>query len=111
VGQVFAPAEAASIPSLVSREQIQGAMSLFMTTVIFTLMLGSVLAPVCLILFGDLVPFYIAAGLFALAALSCWRIGASLRAVEAGAGPRPTSSRSSRTASASSAGARRCAGG
>ena len=87
VGQVFAPAEAASIPSLVSREQIQGAMSLFMTTVIFTLMLGSVLAPVCLILFGDLVPFYIAAGLFALAALSCWRIGSSLRAVTRGAGP------------------------
>jgi len=87
VGQVFAPAEAASIPSLVSREQIQGAMSLFMTTVIFTLMLGSVLAPVCLILFGDLVPFYIAAGLFALAALSCWRIGSSLRAVAPGAGP------------------------
>jgi len=28
VGQIFAPAEAASIPSLVSREQIQGAMSL-----------------------------------------------------------------------------------
>ena len=87
VGQVFAPAEAASIPSLVSREQIQGAMSLFMTTVIFTLLLGSVLAPICLILFGDLVPFYIAAGLFALAALSCWRIGASLRAVATGAGP------------------------
>jgi len=81
VGQVFAPAEAASIPSLVSREQIQGAMSLFMTTVIFTLVLGSVLAPLCLVLFGDLIPFYIAAGLFALAALSCWRIGASLRAV------------------------------
>jgi len=87
VGQVFAPAEAASIPSLVSREQIQGAMSLFMTTVIFTLMLGSVLAPVCLILFGDLVPFYIAGGLFALAALSCWRIGSTLRAVAPGAGP------------------------
>jgi len=87
VGQVFAPAEAASIPSLVSREQIQGAMSLFMTTVIFTLVLGSVLAPVCLVLFGDLIPFYIAAGLFALAALSCWRIGASLRAVERGTGP------------------------
>jgi MFS family permease len=86
VGQVFAPAEAASIPSLVSREQIQGAMSLFMTTVIFTLMLGSVLAPVCLILFGDLVPFYIAAGLFALAALSCWRIRAPLRAVGKGTG-------------------------
>jgi MFS family permease len=88
VGQVFAPAEAASIPSLVSREQIQGAMSLFMTTVIFTLMVGSVMAPVCLIFFGDLIPFYIAAGLFALAALSCWRIGASLRAVAPGVGPR-----------------------
>jgi predicted MFS family arabinose efflux permease len=87
VGQTFAPAEAASIPSLVSRGQIQGAMSLFMTTVIFTLMLGSVLAPVCLILFGDLVPFYIAAGLFVLAALSCQRIGSPLRAVAPVAGP------------------------
>jgi len=87
VGQVFAPAEAASIPSLVSRQQIQGAMSLFMTTVIFSLVAGSVLAPVCLILFGDLIPFYIAAGLFALAAGFCWRIGASLKAVKTGTAP------------------------
>jgi MFS family permease len=87
VGQVFAPAEAASIPSLVSRQQIQGAMSLFMTTVIFSLVAGSVLAPVCLILFGDLVPFYIAAGLFGVAALACWRIGSSLRAVKKGTAP------------------------
>ena len=83
-GQVFAPAEAASIPSLVSREQIQGATSLFMTTVILTIVLGSVLASVSVVVFGLFIPFYIAAGLFALAAFSIWRIRTSLRAVEEG---------------------------
>jgi MFS family permease len=39
-GQIFAPAEAASIPSLVTRKQITEATSLFMTTVILTLVLG-----------------------------------------------------------------------
>ncbi len=83
-GQVFAPAEAASIPSLVSREQIQGATSLFMTTVILTIVLGSVLASVSVVVFGLFIPFYIAAGLFAIAAFSIWRIRTTLRAVEEG---------------------------
>ena len=112
VGQVFAPAEAASIPSLVSREQIQGAMSLFMTTVIFTLMLGSVLAP------GLPHPLRRPRPLLhRRPGSSRWPrspAGGSARRCgrwRRGPAPRPTSSRSSRTASASSAGAPGCAGG
>ena len=111
VGQVFALAEAASIPSLVSREQIQGAMSLFMTTVIFTLVLGSVLAPVCLVLFGDLIPSTSAPG------CSPWRRspagGSAPRCAPWGGARAPSlhASRSSATAPTSCAGARPCAGG
>ena len=83
-GQVFAPAEAASIPSLVRREQLTVAMSLFMTTVILTLVLGVPLATVSIRLFGTEAPFFIAAGLFGIAALSILRVGTSLRAVERG---------------------------
>ncbi|MGI8847870.1 MAG: MFS transporter [Candidatus Dormibacteria bacterium] len=86
VGQVFAPAEAASIPSLVSREQIMGATSLFMTTVILTLVIAVPLAPLTIRIFGDVyAPFYIAAGLFGCAALFILLIGASLRATPLGA--------------------------
>ncbi len=86
--QLFAPAEAASIPSLVSREQIQGATSLFMTTVILSIVLGAALGSVAVGLLGPAVPFYIAAGLFGAAAILVWRIGASLHAVPRGSGPR-----------------------
>ena len=78
VGQVFAPAEAASIPSLVSRDQIMGATSLFMTTVVVTLVLGVPLASLC-IAKNPLLPFYVGAILFIVAAASIWRIPASLR--------------------------------
>ncbi|MBJ7610202.1 MAG: MFS transporter [Candidatus Dormibacteraeota bacterium] len=83
VGQVFAPAEAASIPSLVTREQIMGATSLFMTTVILTLVLGVPAATLAIRLVGETAPFYIAAALFALAALAIWRIASPLRASRA----------------------------
>ena len=86
-GQLFAPAEAASIPSLVSREQIQGATSLFMTTVILTIVLGAVLGSLSYGLLGESIPLYAAAGLFGLAAFLIWRIGASLHAVPAGTVP------------------------
>jgi MFS family permease len=88
VGQVFAPAEAASIPFLVSREQIMTATSLFMTTVIVTLVFGVPLATLSIKLFGDMAPFFIGSGLFALAALGIWRIGTSLRAASHAAAPR-----------------------
>jgi MFS family permease len=83
VGQVFAPAEAASIPSLVSRDQIMGATSLFMTTVVITLVLGVPLASLC-IAATPLLPFYIGAFLFVVAAASIWRIPAKLKAEKAG---------------------------
>ncbi len=93
VGQVFAPAEAASIPSLVRRGQIMGATSLFMTTVILTLILGVPAATLAIRLVGERAPFYIAAGLFGLAAIAIWRISTSLRAVRA-ATARPPNLRS-----------------
>ena len=88
VGQVFAPAEAASIPSLVSRNQIMGATSLFMTTVVITLVLGVPLASLC-IAANALLPFYIGAVLFALAAGFIWVIPASLRSEQAPSRERP----------------------
>lgn len=83
-GQVFAPAEAASIPSLVSRDQIMGATSLFMTTVILTLVLGVPAATVAIRLVGITAPFYIATALFAVAALAIWRIRMPLRSARSG---------------------------
>jgi MFS family permease len=85
-GQLFAPAEAASIPTLVSREQLQGATSLFMTTVIVSIVLGAAMGSVSVV-FGDAIPFYIGAGLFGLATLFVWRISASLHAVPSGTVP------------------------
>ena len=85
VGQVFAPAEAASIPFLVNRDQIMTATSLFMTTVIVTLVVGVPTATLSIKLFGDMAPFYIGSGLFGIAALGIWRISTSLRVVHQGA--------------------------
>jgi MFS family permease len=79
VGQVFAPAEAASIPFLVKREQIITATSLFMTTVIVTLVVGVPLGTLSIKLFGDMAPFFIGSALFALAGLGIWRITTPLR--------------------------------
>jgi predicted MFS family arabinose efflux permease len=81
-GQVFAPAEAASIPSLVLRRQMTEATSLFMTTVILTLVLGVPAATLAIAFAGNQAPFYVAAALFALAAVSIWRVRTTLRAVE-----------------------------
>jgi MFS family permease len=88
-GQIFAPAEAASIPSLVTRKQITEATSLFMTTVILTLVLGVPAATIAIGLFGNQAPFYIATGLFGLAALSVWKVGVSLRAERHPSGSSP----------------------
>ncbi len=90
VGQLFAPAEAASIPSLVHREQIMGATSLFMTTVILTLVLGVPAATLAIRLVGERAPFYIATALFAVAAGFIWRIRTPLRAVRAIPGSSPS---------------------
>jgi MFS family permease len=86
-GQIFAPAEAASIPSLVTRKQITEATSLFMTTVILTLVLGVPAATIAIGFFGNEAPFYIAAGLFALAGLSVWKVSIPLRAEKVKSAP------------------------
>jgi MFS family permease len=83
VGQVFAPAEAASIPSLVSRRQITEATSVFMTTVILTLVLGVPAATLSIAFIGGDAPFYIAAGLFAIAAVFVWKMKTNLKAKSA----------------------------
>ena len=108
-GQIFAPAEAASIPTLVNRQQITEATSLFMTTVILTLVLGVPAATIAIGFFGNQAPFYIATGLFGLAALSVWKVSVSLRAEQ---GRQRTGDRTffanCATASTSCAGAHRC---
>jgi MFS family permease len=88
-GQIFAPAEAASIPSLVTRNQITEATSLFMTTDILTLVHGVPAATIAIGLFGNQAPFYIAAALFLLASLSVWKVSVSLRATTSGSGKSP----------------------
>jgi MFS family permease len=80
VGQVFAPAEAASLPFLVRREQIMTATSLFMATAILSLVVGVPLATISVRVLGATAPFYVATALFAVAALCIWRVGTSLRA-------------------------------
>jgi predicted MFS family arabinose efflux permease len=80
VGQVFAPAEAASLPFLVRREQIMTATSLFMTTAVVTLVVGVPLATISVRVLGATAPFYVATALFAAASLCIWRVRTSLRA-------------------------------
>jgi MFS family permease len=80
VGQVFAPAEAASLPFLVRREQIMTATSLFMTTAVVTLVVGVPLATISVRVLGATAPFYVATALFAAASFCIWRVGTSLRA-------------------------------
>jgi MFS family permease len=80
VGQLFAPAEAASIPFLVARPQIMVATSLFTTTMIITLVAGVPVATLSLRLFGDQAPFWIASALFGFATLCVYRMKTSLRA-------------------------------
>ena len=82
VGQVFAPAEAASIPFLVPRNQITEATSVFMTTVILTIVLGVPAATLAIGFIGGEGPFYIAAGLFGVAAVAVWRVGTSLKSAK-----------------------------
>ena len=84
VGQVFAPAEAASIPMLVRPRQIMSATSLFMTTLIITLVVGVPSSTLAIRAFGTTAPFYIAAGLFLLAAVCVGALRTPLTAAAAG---------------------------
>ncbi|MHB1576106.1 MAG: MFS transporter [Candidatus Dormibacteria bacterium] len=81
VGQLFAPAEAASIPSLVKRNQLSAATSLFTVTIVLTIVISVPLASIAQRILGLEGPYYFGAGLFMLAALSIWLIRARLAAV------------------------------
>jgi MFS family permease len=87
VGQLFAPAEAASIPSLVKRRDLAAATSLFTITIIVTIVLSVPLASVAQGLLGLEGPYYFGAGLFAVAAGAIWLIKPKLAAPAAAGGP------------------------
>lgn len=70
ISQPFAPAEGATIPLLVSREQLITANSLFQMTFMAAQAVGFALAPIAIQVFGIPTTLIILATLFALAALS-----------------------------------------
>ncbi|MGH7639429.1 MAG: MFS transporter [Candidatus Dormibacteria bacterium] len=80
VGQVFAPAEAASIPRLVKRGNLTAATSLFTVTIIVTIVLSVPLASLAQGILGLEGPYYFGAALFAVAAGAIWLIKPSLAA-------------------------------
>lgn len=83
VGQLFAPAEAASIPKLVRRRDLSAATSLFTVTIIVTIVLSVPLASLAQGLLGLEGPYYFGAGLFAAAAGAIWLIKPKLAATVA----------------------------
>ena len=87
VGQLFAPAEAASIPSLVKRRDLAAATSLFTITIILTIVLSVPLASLAQGLLGLEGPYYFGAALFALAAGAIWLIKPKLAAPTVVGGP------------------------
>src|SRR2546428_6345370 len=68
VGQVFAPAEAASIPFIVSSEGLMTATSVFTSTVMLTLLVAVPLSTLAVRFLGQESPYWVAALLFFLAA-------------------------------------------
>ncbi|MGH7610073.1 MAG: MFS transporter [Candidatus Dormibacteria bacterium] len=80
VGQLFAPAEAASIPKLVPRRNLPAATSLFTVTIIVTIVLSVPLASVAQRLLGLEGPYYFGAALFMAGAGAIWLIRPKLEA-------------------------------
>ena len=71
VGQLFSPAEAAAIPSLISRRALITANSMVLATMVITLVLGGALAPI--VSRVDIyAPYWIAVILFLLAGGLIW---------------------------------------
>jgi MFS family permease len=68
VGQIFAPAEAASIPFIVGSEELMTATSMFTSTVIVTLLVAVPLSTFAVRFLGTDSPYWIAAALFVAAA-------------------------------------------
>ncbi|MHB1499946.1 MAG: MFS transporter [Candidatus Dormibacteria bacterium] len=82
VGQLFAPAEAASIPSLVKRNQLSAATSLFTVTIVMTIVISVPLASIAQRLLGLEGPYYFGSGLFMAAGGAIWLIRSRLAAVK-----------------------------
>jgi MFS family permease len=80
VGQIFAPAEAASIPFIVGAEELMTATSMFTSTVIVTLLVAVPLSTIAVRFLGENSPYWIAAGLFLLAAWLVYLIRSDLHA-------------------------------
>jgi MFS family permease len=69
VGQFFAPAEASSLPFIVPKRLLITATSVFTLTIVATLVVGLPVSSVLVRLLGPSSPYYVAAGLFGLAAV------------------------------------------
>lgn len=87
VGQLFAPAEAASIPNLVGKEQLAAATSLFTVTIVLTIVVSVPLASLAQRVLGLEGPYYFGAGLFAVAAAANWMMRTRLSARAGAARP------------------------
>ncbi|HUY98424.1 MAG TPA: MFS transporter [Verrucomicrobiae bacterium] len=78
VGQFFAPAEAASIPSLVRRRELLAATSLFTMTVIVTIVVAVPAASLAQRLLGLEGPYYLGCALFVGSVVAIWGIRTQL---------------------------------
>jgi len=79
VGQFFAPSEAAAIPSIVGREELMTATSLFTSTVMVTLFVGVPLSTIAVRVLGTESPYWVTVLLFVLAATLVSSVRAELR--------------------------------
>jgi MFS family permease len=79
VGQIFAPAEAAAIPHIVSKEELMTATSMFTSTVIVTLLVAVPVSTLAVRFLGENSPYWIAAGLFLGAAWLIYMVRIDLR--------------------------------
>ncbi|MBW4061390.1 MFS transporter [Candidatus Saccharibacteria bacterium] len=70
VGQVFVPAESSMIPSLVSKENLLSANSLFVFSLYASFIVGYAVAAPVIAVFGELGPYLITAAMFTLATLA-----------------------------------------
>lgn len=80
VGQVFAPAEAASIPFIVGSEELMTATSVFTSTVIVTLLVAVPVSTLAIKFLGPDSPYWIATALFFGAAWLIYLVQTELRA-------------------------------
>jgi DHA3 family macrolide efflux protein-like MFS transporter len=80
VGQVFAPAEAASIAFIVGPDELMTATSVFTSTVIVTLLVAVPGASLATRFLGTESPYWVAAALFMVAALFIFRVKTDLHA-------------------------------